>query len=353
MKQPGVVLHHLGDDYLLVEGGFSADTRTVTVLCAADNERFPHAEGTRPVTWRDQGEWFPVARWSPLETVLQDESHENGRTLVLDLVERHVDECGDLPARLYALAEDKGFAYSLEAILPMGLAVPVFDDEERAREEAEARGAHVVAIHSPLRFMTHLAREGYAGAMWNRSQPVYTCIDAEGSLQFLRVGRAASSKVALDILGADEEWTPYEGEAAIEFLEHGEACDARMAASLGRVPVLDWPADGRLWTTGPRSGEAGIVTVDGDAVPHVLLFSSEAAAAEWAEESEERWTSWPVDDLAAFLGSPAAQGCAGLLNPGAHRVRSGVLWADGPRVVLDCFSGFWALGPDGTFSPIE
>ncbi|MCB9898933.1 MAG: hypothetical protein H6825_13090 [Planctomycetes bacterium] len=353
MKQPGFVLHHLGDDYLLVEGGFNADTRTVTVLCEPGNERFPQTESMRPVTWRDQGEWFPVARWSPLDLMLQDPEHEEQRVLLLDLVERYLDERPEPEPIVWTLADEHGVTGSLETVLPMGLAAPIFDDEERARQEADESGQHLVPVHSPLRFLTYLTREGYAGAMWNRMLPVYACIDDAGDLHFLRVGRAGRDKVELEILGADEAWDHYDGEESIEFLEQREACDARLVESLGRRPLLGWPVDGALWSVGPSPGAPGLVTLEDDHVAYGLLFSTRESADDWAEDADEGWVSWPVSDLPGFLSSPDLSGCASLLNPGAHRVSSGVLWADGPRVVLDSFSGFWALGVGGEFSSLD
>ena len=83
-----------------------------------------------------------------------------------------------------------------------------------------------------------------------------------------------------------------------------------------------------------------------------MLFTEEGVAREWVEEVQPTWKVFPVDSVMAFLGHDELQGCGGLLNPGSHRVNSGVLWADDQKVVLDSYSGFWSLN-DGEFLPVE
>ncbi len=48
-----------------------------------------------------------------------------------------------------------------------------------------------------------------------------------------------------------------------------------------------------------------------------------------------------------FLRSKVAEGHVVQLNPGGHRARSGTMWSNGDAAVLDSFSGFWKLTPDG------
>ena len=214
--------------------------------------------------------------------------------------------------------------------------------QARSRAKVEAVLAAVPRV---------LAREGYAGVLWNRLLPVFFCIDQEGGLHFLRV-RKDEGKVAMDLLRADETWDLYDGAEPIEFLENREACDARLVETLGPVPLVDWPEDGELWSVGPNTDEPGIVALDDDQLPYGLLFTSEEGAAEWCEEAgEQAWVHWPVRDLGMYLADSKLDGCGGLLNPGAHRVRSGVFWRDGARVVLDSFSGFWALEGE-RFTPV-
>jgi len=352
LRQPGTVLRHLGGEYLLLEGGFDDDTRTLTVLARPDDPRFAGEQDVRPVEWCDQGRWLPVARDAVDEELLvQRPAFDAQRGFLEELLERYREERGELEPMAFTLVQEHGFAGSLEPFLPMGVAVPLFDDEHEAAAAAEERGAHVHGVHSVARFLTHLAREGYAGALWNRLLPVFACIDPEGGLHFLRVNRDGAH-VALELLQADETWNAYDGAEPIEFLEDREACDARLVDAIGPVPLLDWPEDARLWSVGPSRDEPGIVALDSDELPYGLLFTSAEAASEWCEEADEPgWVHWPVPDLGLFLADGRLEGCGALLNPGAHRARSGLLWRDGARVVLDSFSGFWAL--DGErFEPV-
>lgn len=346
MKQPGTLVHHGGEDYLCVEGGFNAETRTVTLMTGAANTEFPHRPETKAVTWCDQGQWYVVARWSADDLLLPDPRHHARRDLAADVVEQYLASRPETPEALWAVKDGKGFRGHLLDVMPQGLAAEIHESLEAA--EASGGDAGLVPVQDVPRFLTHLAREGYAGALWNASQPVFFCLDESDELQFLRVGQAAPGKVAMEILDGEEGWTDYEGERSIEFLDNAEACDARLVEQVGRVALLDWPAAGPLWSLGPREGEAGVVTVAEDGLAYGLLFTSEAACREWlGEEIEAPWTAFRVGPLADFLSQPSLVGSGALINPGAHRARRGVLWSDGERLILDSFSGFWELLPDG------
>lgn len=350
MRQPGTPLRHAGGNYLLVEGGYNRDTRSVTLLAAPSNEAFTHGEKARHVVWRDQGEWYVIAQWAVGMLSFQDEAYEAQRPLVEEVVERFLEERADDPEIAWAVQGMGGFLGSLEEILPMGLAAKVFSTEEAAAEVAGTD--EVVPITNLAQFLTQLARDGYAGAMWDERQPIFFCIDGLGEVQFLRVRKDASQRMQLELLAETGDWVDYDGAEEIEFLENRESCDERLVSALGSQPVMGWPLDGKLWAVGPRTGEPGQVTSDEDDVVYGVLFSKEELAREWNQEVEPSWIAFLVDDLPGFLSHDALAGHGGLLNPGSHRVQSGVLWRDGERVVLDSFSGFWAF-ESGRFQALD
>jgi hypothetical protein len=350
MKQPGVPLHHAGGDFLIVEGGYNDDTRTMTLLVEPENPEFQHPEGTERVSWCEQGEWNTLAKWDVGMITLQDEAYEDQRDLISDIFERHLEERTQTPDVAWALQGSGGFAATLEDILPMGLAVKIFTTEERPFELGGENG--VVAITNLPQFLTQLSKDGYAGAMWEERMPIFFCLDDEDDLQFLRVGKTDQGAMQMDILDPSGDWGPYEGAEEIIFLENRDACDRRMVAAVGQQPLLDWPQDDRLWSVGPADGVPGKITADEDDVTYGVLFSSQDWAQDWTEEVDPSWVTFPVLDVQSFLGHDELAGCGGLLNPGGHRVRTGVLWRDGERVVIDTFSGFWALD-DGDFEPLD
>lgn len=341
MKQPGRLVEHGGDAYLCVEGGYNAETRAITLLAEPSNSHFPPEQGTSPITWRDQGEWYPVARLRDNELVLQNQAHEQLSEYAGEVIKRYMNEQPDDPDVAWALASERGFSGSLEDVLPQGVAVTVFDDQSLA-DEALGNDT-LVPIQNIAQFLTHLAREGYAGAMWNRAQPVFFCIDETSDLQFLRIGKGSSEAIDMEILDPFRGWEPFDGAEDIAFLDNGAACDTRLSAMLENEPLLGWPENGQLWSLGPKAGEPGLVPVAEDGLAYALLFTTEAAAQDWLADIEEPWEFWPMADLSALLASPAVKGCAGLLNPGAHRARRGVFWKDNERLILDSFSGFWLL----------
>jgi len=345
MKQPGTVMHYGGDDYLFVEGGYNAETRTITLLAAPDNGHFPQDEEAVPMAWRDQGEWFPIARLIGGQLELQKQEHEDTADYAAELIRHYVDEALDGPDQAWTLRSPRGFSGSLEDVLPQGVAVAVFDSEESAREAAGEDT--VVAISHLASFLTHLAREGYAGVMWNQQQPVFFCIDEASDLQFLRIGRGRGETVEMELLDPLKGWEPYDGAEEIAFLDNADACDARLTEALDQEPLLGWPDDSQLWSLGPQAGEPGLVNVEEDGLSYALLFSEEEAAETWLGDIDEPWVRFAVADLAALLSAPAMDNCGGLLNPGAHRARRGVFWQDGERIILDSFSGFWVLDPSG------
>jgi hypothetical protein len=341
VKQPGVLLEHGGDTYLCVEGGYNAETRAITLLAGPSNSHFSHDEGTTPITWRDQGEWFPIARFRDHELILQNQDHAELADYAGEIVSRYISESPADPEVAWALSSEHGFSGSLEDVLPQGVAVTVYDNLEQA-DEAIGEDT-LVPIQNVAQFLTHMAREGYAGAMWNHSLPVFFCIDANSDLQFLRIAKGSTETIDMQILDPVVGWDPYDGAEDISFLDNSDACDKRLADVLGDEPLLGWPEDGQLWSLGPVAGEPALVSVAEDGLTYALLFTAEDAAEAWLEDVEDPWMRWPVTDLAALLGSHSVDGCAGLLNPGAHRARRGVFWKDSERIILDSFSGFWLL----------
>jgi len=344
MRQPGRPMRHAGGTYLLVEGGYNADTRTATLLAAPGNTLFKHGELARRIVWREQGEWYLIAQWAVGMVNLHDSAYEAQRTLIEEIIQRFLQERRDDPEVAWAVQGMGGLLGSIEDILPMGLAAKVFSTREAAARVAG--DDEVVAVTNLPQFLTSLARDGYAGAMWDERLPIFFCFDPTGEVQFLRARKAEARRMTLDLLDEHGEWGDYDGSEEIDFLENREACDERLVSALGNLPVLGWPDDGRLWAAGPRTGTPGQVAAEEDEIVYGVLFSREELAREWIQETEPTWVSFPVDDLCEFLGHIELAGHGGLLNPGSHRVHSGVLWRDGNRVVLDTFSGFWALQGD-------
>ncbi len=344
MKLPGTPLRHAGGNYLLVEGGYNNDTRTVTLLAEPSNEAFTHPEKAQRVVWGEQGEWFPISQWAVGMITLQEDSYTEQRPLIDEIFERFRSEQQELPTVAWAVQGTGGFVGSLETILPMGLAAKVYGEEEDAAERAG--DDIVVPITNLPNFLTHLAREGYAGGMWNAQQPIFFCIDSNNELQFLRVRRADAGGMQMDILDADGDWLQYEGAEEIEMLENRDACDERLVATMGSRPVMSWPVDGNFWSVGPKGGEPGCITREEDELPYGILFTDEEEARDWREESDSPWVSFPVDSVVEFLESESLDGSGVLLNPASHRVHSGVLWRDGERIVLESYSGFWVLDGD-------
>jgi hypothetical protein len=344
MKLPGTPLRHAGGNYLLVEGGYSHDTRTITLLAEPDSGGFAHPERAQRVVWGEQGEWYPISQWAVGMVTLQEEPYAEQRALIDEVFDRFRTEQQELPTIAWAVQGEGGFTGTLETILPMGLAVKVFDEEESA---AEVSGTEeVVPITNLPNFLTHLAREGYAGAMWNGRQPVFFCIDSMSELQFLRVRRSDGGAMKMDTLDEYGDWLQYEGAEEIEMLENQEACDSRLVATVGSRPVMSWPVDGEFWSVGPKGGMPGLITNEEDELTYGILFVDEDEAREWRDDTDSPWVSFPVGSVEEFLDHESLEGRGALLNPGSHRVHTGILWRDGDRVVLDSYSGFWVLDGD-------
>ncbi|GJM22860.1 MAG: hypothetical protein DHS20C15_27750 [Planctomycetota bacterium] len=346
MKQPGISIEHENEEFLVVEGGYSLGTRSLSFLVRPGGELFPRDPELKPIEWRDQGHWYPVARQAIGLTQFAISEDEQHRDLVETLLERYLreqpepEECAWVP-----LAEKGEPLGSLEKVVPMGLVVPIYDSAEAAHEHDDA--ASVEALTNVPLYLTHLARNGYAGGLWNAQLPIFFCTDESGDLQFLRLSRGGQGKVEMDIVEPTGEWSPYEGAEEIEFLDNREACDERLVASFGEEPLFDWPDDDSFWSVGPSETEAGRVMAPEDGLNYVLLFSEQEEAKAWLEDSEFSWKLIEVPDVREFLGNPALEGLAALVNPGAHRVRSGVLWLNGENLILDSFSGFWLRDGDG------
>jgi len=351
VKPPGTIVRHDDREYLLVEGGYSADTRAVIFLARPADPLFPLPEGGRPVSWGAQGDWTPVARWNASDLHVPDPGHAEHTPLIQSLIDQYKAARPPQPALAYAARREGGFAGGLHPALPMGFAASCHDTREAAAAEDGVQ--EVVAIDNLAMFLTHLVREGYAGVVWDE-RPVFFCVDEREDLQYLRVSppEKDGGEPVFEILGPDNRFHPYDGEEQIEFIDNRDDCDARLVEALGRVALVDWPTSNRLWSLGPRlgtpaviqpqaeEGEAGAEPTE-DSLPHGLLFTSEEAAETFRCDAAPDLVVFPVNDVAAFLSHPPLSGCVAALNPGGHRATSGLLWHDGQRVVLDSFSGFW------------
>jgi hypothetical protein len=344
---------HDDREYLLVEGGFNADSRAVILLARPNNPTFPPDERAKPIRWAHQGEWCPVARWSPDELRIPDERYEEKRERIGEILKDYIATPREREPVAWAARKDGQFVSTLEAALPMGLAVTCHDSQADA--DAMADGDEVVPVDNVGMFLTHLVREGYAGAMWNTTRPVFFCVDEVQDLRFLRVGPGPKGdRVDLEILEETDQWETYEGVEEIEFINNKEACDRRLSETFSSTPVLQWPDDNRLYSLGPKEGEPLVLrpAAGEDELPHGVLFTNEEAASSFGEDNPAELAVYPVTDLGEFLTHTEMEGCVAALNPGGHRASSGILWSDGDRVVLDSFSGFWKLESSG-FEPLD
>jgi len=351
VKQPGTLVRHDDREYLLVEGGYDEPSRAVILLARPGDPRLASDPAARPLRWGRQGEWLPMARWTPESLRIPDERNLPQQSFVQGVIDSYLAGRRPPSAKAWAARKGPGFASQLHAALPMGLAAGCFDSQAAAAALPEAE--QVVAIDNLGMFFTHLVRQGYAGALWNGTQPVFFCIDDEGDLQFLRVS-PGQGQVAMEILDEHDRWEPYDGAEAVEFIDNREACDQRLVTALGTTPPSGWPADGRLWSLGPRAGVPQIFTTTEGSheLRHAVLFSDETSARDYGEERAPEAQAFAVDDLPAFLTCEEMAGNVAAYNPGAHRASSGLLWSDGERVVLDAFSGFWKV-EGRQFEPID
>ena len=350
MKQPGTLVRKDGREYLLVEGGYDAASRAVILLARPGDPRLATDSAQRPVRWGTQGDWLPLARWSADGLRIPDERNRSQEAFIQGVIDEYVAARVAPPIKAWTGTKGQGFASQLHDSLPMGLAAGCFDSEGAAAALPEVE--QVVGIDNLGMFLTHLVRQGYAGALWNGTQPIFFCVDDEGDLQFLRV-IPGEGRVEMEILDEHDRWQPYDGAEAVEFIDNREACDQRLVTALGAKPPAGWPADGRLWSLGSRGVPRIFTSTEGtNEVRHAVLFSDEQAARDWGEERAPDAQAFVVDDLTAFLTTDAMHGNVAAFNPGGHRAASGVLWSDGERVVLDAFSGFWKV--DGReFEPLD
>jgi hypothetical protein len=347
LKPPGTILRHDDFEYLLVEGGFNPETRSVILLSRPLDPKFPIGDDRSPISWGRQGEWIPVGRWNGSGLHVPDEKHAQHTALVQSLIDQYNAKRAAPPIVAWATRRGGCLAGALHPALPMGFAANVHDSREAAAAEPEA--GELVPVDNLPMFFTHLVREGYAGVLWDE-RPVFFCVDQHEDLQFLRVGPPDKDggDPVFEILGEDGRFGPYDGEEQIEFIDNRDDCDARLVAALGRVAIVDWPESNRLWSLGPGLGEPAILKPDTEedgeeAVPHGVLFTTEDDALAFKAEVCPDLIVFPINDLGKFLSVPPMTGCIAALNPGGHRAASGLMWHDGQRVVLDSFSGFWKV----------
>jgi hypothetical protein len=348
VRQQGKTVKHEGSEYVLMEDGYNEATRAVVFLARAGDPRFVGGPSQRPTELSEHpGDWRTVARWTQHELHIPEADHEEHRDFIATAIDEYVSVTPRPAPVAWTLGDGDAFAGTLEPALPMGVAIPCYDTEEQAR--ADVGSLELVPIDDLRRFFNHVVRLGYAGAMWNAERPVFFCADPSGDLHYLRLGRGGPGKLAMEILDELDRWDSYDGAEEISFLDNGDACDERLVEKVGNKPLMGWPADGHLHSVGPTVGQPALFDDDSDTGSgrYAVLFTEAAAADDFREDLDEAWTTFEVADPSAFLRSDVAEGHVVQLNPGGHRARSGTMWSSGDAAVLDSFSGFWKLTPDG------
>lgn len=352
MKQTGTLLEHDGHECFLLEDGYNDDTRAVVFLVRAGDPRFPTEGTVRPVALKAHpGEWLAIARWTRDGLHIPEPEHETHRALIGETIGDYVRSVGRPEPVAWAVTEGEAFAGSLEQAVPMGVAVHCHDDEDAARDRAHGRA--LVPIDDLSRFLNHMVRLGYAGAMWNSVHPVFFCVDEGGDLHYLRVAPGDDGHVVMEILDDHDRWETYEGAEKVGFLDNADACDERLVEEVGRRPLLDWPPDGRLHSIGAGPSRPALLEDEEATAPRYgVLFTDADEADEFRRDHDPTWVTFEVDDTSGFLQQSGLRGCVARLNPGGHRAHGGVLWDNGEVTVLESFSGFWRL-KGGVFEPFD
>ncbi len=360
---------HDSSEYCVMDSLSSDGVREITVLIEPESPIVTRKKQAVLVP-TTEGARVPVMRWidgssEPLIDLTKQQARDLESVIDSFLVDPPRNRKKEGGAVFYYNSSRYGdHLFTLSAAHPHGLAVNLYtsgdEAEKRALDVSAERGQYETRRTDDIQeFLCRTANEGYAGAVLDECSPIYFCLDSEGTLRFLMIIQDEDEEPIEVLLQPDGRWLPHESGMELNLFGDQADFDAASQRHLGDVPFLGW-----------EGGKAGFVTIEamdapdtpkrfplneavaaGDCEEMAVLFLDSKNAVEFMQgRGVMSYSIADVLDVPDFIEKASQEGLAVVLEPGNHRVRSGIFWFTEGRVILDSFSGFWKLEKEHGFT---
>ncbi len=253
----------------------------------------------------------------------------------------------------YGLVAEERPAFRVTRTHQSGLALLLYSSAELAEESRSDPRQRVEKIDDLENYLLERAREGWVGAILDEEQPIYFFVDQNGQMLYVRLAlEDDGEEVVPMVLGAKGDWYAYEGEFQMDLFENQEAADRLMVRFLGERPFVGFEPGVRFYRL-PGDGTLEMGS-EGDTARTLPLFlDSEAGRAFLEQNGHAPGEKVEVDDVHALVGRAQAEDVRVVLHPGEHRSVRANVWVNGDDVILDTYSGFWAVDRSNACTRIE
>jgi hypothetical protein len=358
---------HADREFYLIDSGRDGGARVLTMLERCAGEPPPDKE----VVHTDLGPFLAIAHWRDGALDL-DPTAGDLREPFTNLIDRYLADfrtgkhrVGETPH--YFLSVDNQALCEIDRAWSHGLCALLFSDRARAEQAARLRsgtGGREITVEATgdlADFLEARAAEGFAGALLDDDEPIFTCADSAGNARFLRIAiEPESGDIEHFLLEDGGRWRLYEGQEEIdsELEIDQDFHDAHLRDRLGVIPFVGYFEGMRFRRLVTPSAPDELVFVhcddDFESVVACPVFFDDEAAAEFITEHElVGHETREIDDLHAFVTNAQSAGKPVRIHPEGHRARSGTLWSASGVLFLDTFSGLWRCTDGRAFERVE
>lgn len=367
-----IKIRHDGSEYCVMDSASPDGVREITVLVEPGS---PIVAGIEPGVSvpTSEGPRVPAARWcdGQIEPLidLTDQQLKILDTVISNfLVDPPKGRKNGGGAVFYFNSSQNGdHLFTLSPAHPHGLAVNIYSSAEKAERSAldrlEEPGRYATKKTDDLpEFLCRAANQGFAGAVLDDCAPIFFCLDGSGKIHFLKIFLDEDEETMEALLQPDGKWIPFEGDKDLNLFGDQEDIDAASHRLLGDIPFLGWEEGTTFFVTLEESDSPDSlkrfplneVVVTDDCQEMVVLFFDRTRAVEFMEgRGVATYDVADVNDMREFVEKASGENLAVVLEPGNHRVMSGIFWFTEGSVILDSFSGFWRLEEEHGFTRLS
>jgi len=362
---------HNSEEFLLQDNGIGAESRTITFLVRPGSKAASGTKNQKTIQ-TNHGEWIAAASWNADSSRMTNRGSKEFTATFKELLSKYLERSLETDKKVkrakYSYIENDGRPHSsIAASHPHGLAINQYSKKSLAVEslgtipglDSEPKIMETDDIEG---FLTRAVDDGYAGAILDDEDLVFSCLNKSEEMIFLKLClNPDSEKVEEYLLRNDGTWDQYELDEDLEFFLDQDRCDRNMTRNLGKIPFIGHEEMNRAWTLKKPEEKNAPFVLSAEEGPYegipggcasVLFQNKENALNFIRERGLFSFEAVCVDKIKPFIESAKKQKRTILLEPFNHRALGGALWLNNDVIILDSFSGFWTMDKDWSFKPV-